>query len=550
MIKHLLIRNYAIIDQAEIDFSEHLNIITGETGSGKSILLGALGLILGQRADTKAIWNKKAKCIVEATFSGLSDEVHIVLAREEFDADSELVIRRELSASGKSRAFVNDELATLKQIREICSHLVDLHQQFENLGINSPLVQMQIIDSIAGTLPMVTKYQENHRTWSTSRQRLLVARSEKTQMIKERDYLEFQLNEMDEMVIEPDRDSHLEAKIAELSTVDDIRTLAQEAEHLLDASDNSVLAQLGRLQAKMNEHPKNSAIAGISARLDSVLIELKDIESTLQDAADTLTADPAELESMQQRLDQLNRLMHKHQAISVTALVEVQQEMQQRLSSLEARDEEILKLEQEIAECEKSMQAQATKITARRKKILPTFEKSVDKLLAELRMGDARFRVELLPSEQYTNTGRDQISFQFAANKGSDFLSLKDTASGGELSRISLVIKSLIAEKIKLPTLIFDEIDSGVSGDVAKRMGAIFSSMSKDHQIISITHSPQVAARAARHFRVSKVADKKKSTSRIEQLNEDESVHEIAIMLSSSPPSEAALASAKELVQT
>lgn len=548
MLKQLYIKNYAIIDEVQIDFTDQLNIITGETGSGKSILLGALGLILGNRADSKAIQDQKKKCIVEATFQIKHLKLGHQLAELDLDSVDELVIRREISSQGKSRIFVNDSLATLKQVRGICSHLVDLHQQFENLGINSQSVQIEILDAMAGTKPQLTKYHEVYLEYQKVSTQLEEARNEQQRLVRERDYLQFQVAEFAAVEINEEEDSSLEDRVTQSEQGKDLRLALDEVTYTLSEEDDSITQRLKHLRSRLAEFRAFPQIIALAERLESVLIELADIESEVGEQVDATTIDSAELDAMQQRLDALNRLQHKHGVVSISDLVKVAETMQEKLSGLDALDHDIESYENRMKELKADLSKHADALTSKRSKAVAPFEKKVDQLLSELRMANSRFKVTL-GQKDFGPSGRDDIQFLFAANKGSELLALRDTASGGELSRISLVIKSLIAEKIDLPTLLFDEIDSGVSGDVAKRMGEIFTSMAKRHQIISITHSPQVAARAKAHFKVAKISGNDSARSHIKHLSPLESIEEIAIMLSSSPPSKAALASARELVE-
>ncbi|MBX2814582.1 MAG: DNA repair protein RecN [Saprospiraceae bacterium] len=549
MIKNLHIKNYGLIEEISIDFSPKLNIITGETGSGKSMLLGAIGLILGNRADAKMVRDPAKKCIIEGTFS-LDQEIPSPLGEDlDLQGADELVIRRELSATGKSRIFANDALATLKQIQTLCQSLVDLHQQFENLGINNNLVQMQILDAVAGSEKANAQYRTIYREWTEMKVALEQARQEQSALLRERDYLQFQVAEFEEVAIDPASDKLLEDSVRQAEQSDDMSSALREVGFAFDGDESSLIPRLKTLISRLRAFNSFSNIQKLEERLEAVLIEITDLQAEVENVSEHIVVDPEQLQQWQSRLDLLNRLMHKHGAKEIDDLADIAEQMQDRLAGMDAIDADIAKYEKEVERLEKELERAAKTLRAKRQKAMPGFEKNVNALLADLRMEGARFHV-LLEPQIYRSNGADAIEFQFSGNAGSALAPLKQTASGGELSRIALVIKSLIAEKIALPTLIFDEIDSGVSGDVAKRMGSIFKQMAQRHQIISITHSPQVAARADAHFRVFKESKASSASSHIALLDSDQSIEEIATMLSSSPPSAKAMASARELIQS
>lgn len=549
MIVRLDIKNYAIIESLSITYSPGLNIITGETGSGKSILLGALGLILGKRADTKTLLDGSKKCVVESEFDIGGYDLATFFEREDLDYDQQVIIRREILPSGKSRAFINDTPASLKQLQSLASHLVDLHQQFDNLGINDPNHQLQMIDALAENGKFIQEYQAQfkaYRKLKTERESLVTQLQES---LKQRDYLEFQLNEFSEIDIQIDEDQKLEQELSFLEHSEEIVTTLSEVSSAIESNDQSVesiLQSLCQHLAPLVDY--HEGVKAIYERLESSIVELEDIAREASSMAEDTEYDPGRVAVMKTRMDKINQLLYKHQVDDIAALVALQEEMSKQVQDYDHLEEAIAATEKEIKNTSETLKQLAENLSKRRKKALPAFEKDVNSLLKKLKMEHATFKISFNKAETLLANGIDQIEFLFAPNKGSTFSSIKSVASGGEISRLSLITKSLVAKTMHMPTLIFDEIDSGVSGDVALQMGNMLGKLAGEHQIISITHSPQVAAKAESHFTVYKTIDGDSTKAKVKKLEEEDRMVEIATMLSSSPPSEAAITSAKELM--
>lgn len=549
MILRLDIKNYAIIESLEIEPSTNLNIITGETGSGKSILLGALSLILGKRADSKALLQKDRKCIVEGVFNIENYSLKSFFTEHDLDYAKHVLIRREINSEGKSRAFINDTPVNLKTLQKLSSQLVDLHEQFENLGINDKKHQIKLLDAYAMVQEISQQYQHRFATYKDLKKQLYDQEQKQIEALKHRDYLQFQLDELQTLRLNPDKDTLLESKLEEIENAEEIGTILGSFAFQLMDSETSLIEQLKQLRQGTSPMAKyNSKIEALVERLSQTIIELEDIVLEAKDIGENIDLDPTAAEEVKERMDLLNTLMHKHHCTDVMQLFETQQKIEKELNLYLSLDADIDKLRQQIARVTKELEQYASKLTKKRKSAAPSFEKQVNKLLKSLKMEHASFAVQIEPVDELTYHGKDDIEFLFAPNKGSEYGQIGKIASGGEMSRLSLVTKSLVAGSLQMPTLVFDEIDSGVSGDVAMKMGALLKELSETHQVISITHSPQVAAKATMHYTVYKDSGKDSTATRVKLLTPDERIVEIATMLSSSPPSDAAIASAKELI--
>jgi DNA repair protein RecN (Recombination protein N) len=549
MLKRLHIRNYALIDRAELDFSERLTIITGETGAGKSILLGALGLVMGERADTKIFYNDTEKCVVEAWFDVARYDLKDFFEENELDYDDEVVIRRELSPTGKSRAFVNDTPANNAVLRRLTEVLVDLHQQFDVLDIHEVNFQLRMLDALADNGAALAEYQQGYRQYQADRRLLaeLVERSQRS--AQEMDFLQFQWEELQQAHLQEGEQEMLEAELSRLTNAEDIKRLYGAAGHYLSEAENSIIGQLQAIARSLNPMRRvSSALDGLSERLENTLTELQEIARDCLRIGEETEYDLARMSEVQERLNVIYRLQKKHGLPDVGALLRLQEDLQRRLGEFTDLGGKISELEQRIAAQEQYLRQLAAQLSERRQSVAAPFEEKVHTLLAQLAMPHARLKVDIQPAEALTPTGTDRVQFLFASNVGSRFLPIKDVASGGELSRLTLCAKSLVADAIPLPTLIFDEIDSGVSGEVSRRMGAILRELSDRHQVISITHTPQIAACADRHYFVYKEVDNGRTVTRLRALAPAERVRAIGVMLSGDPPSEAALATAQELI--
>ena len=552
MIQRLHIRNYAIIEELQLDFADGLSIITGETGAGKSIVLGALNLILGGRSDSKTLFDADRKCIIEGRFNIAAYDLADFFAEQDLDHDDELIIRREITPSGKSRAFVNDTPTNLKVLQRLGGTLIDLHQQFDTLYINNAEFQLELLDALAGQRDTVAAYRRDYAELQANRRRLNQLNEEAARARREQEFLEFQVTEFDEIALVAGEQESLEGERHRLSNADEIKQLTSGVFHYLTEDDTAVSNQLMAIGQKLTPlaagDPKLKEIAD---RFEGIRLELDEVASDLEAFGEDTEVNPERLEEVEERLNTIYRLQTKHAVTTVDELLAIHEELAGRLGHFADLGGSIAKLE-----------AAQEKITARllkagkalrkgRARVAPGFSKSVQQQLADLSMENARLVVDFRELTEPGPHGLDEAQFLFSANKGGRLQTIKDAASGGEMSRLALVTKSLVASAMELPTLIFDEIDSGVSGDVAQKMGRILTDLSRHHQVVVITHSPQVASRADRHYFVYKQdrADAARTVTRVRELNRDERIRSIAVMLSQNPPSEAALVNARELVE-
>jgi DNA repair protein RecN (Recombination protein N) len=549
MLKRLHIRNYALIDELQIDFSDRLTIITGETGAGKSIVLGALGLVMGERADTKVFYNDTEKCVVEAWFDVAKYDLREFFEENELDYDAEVIIRRELAPAGKSRAFVNDTPVNNQVLQRLTEALVDIHQQFDVLDIHNVNFQLRMMDALADNTLILKDYQRGYRQYTADRKRLAELVNLSENGAKEMEFLRFQLDELRQAELSGGEQETLEAELARLSNAEDIKRSYGAAYNYLAEAEQNIVGQLQEMARSMSGTRKLSGqLSSLSERLDALIVDLQDLAKDCERIAEGTEHDPVRIAEVQERLNVLYKLQKKHGVTTIAELLDIQGTLEQQTSGFTDLGGEIARLEQSIAEQERQLRAIAATLSERRRAIPATFEGQVHTMLAQLSMPHARLRVEIRDTPALTPTGADDVQFLFASNVGSRYLPIKDVASGGELSRLTLCTKSLVADAIPLPTLIFDEIDSGISGDVSLKMGLILKELSDRHQVVSITHTAQIAARADTHYFVYKNVADNRTVTRIRLLNADERVRSIAVMLSGNPPSEAAVATARELV--
>ncbi|MDX1911052.1 MAG: DNA repair protein RecN [Saprospiraceae bacterium] len=549
MLKSLHIRNYALIDKLEINFSERLTIITGETGAGKSILLGALGLIMGERADTKVFYNDTEKCVVEAHFDVAEYDLRAFFEENELDYDPEVVIRRELSPTGKSRAFVNDTPANNSVLQRLTENLVDLHQQFDTLDIHNVNFQLRMIDALADNNVLLKTYQQGYRQFTADKKQLAALIERSRSGAREMEFLRFQLDELQAAELSNGEQETLEAELSQLSSAEDIQRSYGAAYNHLAESEMNLVGQLQEIARSIAPTRKLSpALSALSERLESLVVDLQDIAKDCERIAEGTEYDPQRIAEIQERLNVIYKLQKKHNVADVAELLQIQADLEAQTGGYFNLDAEIAALEQRIAAQEKSLRATAATLGERRRAVPPAFETRVHAMLTQLSMPHARLTVQIADLDQLGPTGLDDVQFLFATNVGSKPLPIKDVASGGELSRLTLCAKSLVADAIPLPTLIFDEIDTGISGDVSLKMGLILKELSARHQVVSITHTPQIAARGDAHYFVYKKVEAQRSITNVRLLASDERERSIAIMLSGNPPSDAALATARELL--
>lgn len=549
MIKSLQIRNYAIIESLEINFSKGLTIITGETGAGKSILLGALGLIMGNRADTKSLYDESEKCVIEGAFEVKPYGLRAFFEANDLDYDDEVVIRREISPSGKSRAFINDTPVNLSVLNELSAVLIDLHQQFDSLDIHNVSFQLRMLDALADNKSLLESYQEIYRHYQSEKRQLsdLLQRNERS--ARELDFLNFQMEEFNQAELVDGEQESLEAELSRLTHAEDIKRTLSAAFLQLSENEQSVVGQLEEIGYAVATIAKIDAATGkLHERYIGLVAELQDISDEFNRIAEATEYNPERIQEVQERLDLIYRLQKKHGLASVAELLALQSDIEKQLSAFSDLGETIHKLEESIRSRETELQGLAEQLRERRKAQAPAFEEKVQHMLAQLGMQNAQLSVSFKALENLNATGLDEVNFFFAANKGSRLQTIKDVASGGELSRLTLVTKSLVASAIPLPTLIFDEIDTGISGDVALRMGNILRQLSNHHQVVSITHSPQVASKADAHYFVYKKENEDRTVTHVRSLTPDERVRAIATMLSQNPPSASAIENARELL--
>jgi DNA repair protein RecN (Recombination protein N) len=550
VIQKLFIQNYAIIDELEIDFSNKLNIITGETGAGKSIIVGALGLILGERADSAALVNKDKKCFVEGVFDVRSkQEVKNFLEENDFDDGDQLIIRREISTNGKSRAFVNDTPVTLLQLSGLSSLLVDLHRQFDTLQLKQGDFQREVLDAIASQSELVNTYQQVFKKWQTSKKELETLSREKKQFEKEFDYNQFQYNELDEADLKENELEVLDKELKLLSNSEGIKTALSKAQSDLTESETPLVSQLkvliNQLQAYSSYHPD---LPSLLQRLQSLQIELQDISDELDHMNDRINYDPSKIEEIDSRLSAGYKLLKKHGVKTTNELLEIKQQLESKLDAVLNVGEQIDFKERETVRLFAEAEQTAAKISEGRKKQIKQLEEKVNDLLAQVGMPGAKLKVEIGHSEELNFYGSDKIEFLFDANKSGQFQPIRKVASGGELNRLMLCIKSLVAQSVDLPTMMFDEIDTGISGEAARQVGIIMKGLASKRQIICITHQPQIAGKADVHFFVYKEVVGALIKTNIRQLTKEERITAIAKMLSGERPTIAAMENAREMV--
>ena len=551
MLKHLSVQNYALIDQLEVDLSEGLTIITGETGAGKSILLGALGLIAGSRADTQSLQDKTKKCIIEAAFSIKEYALKPFFESHELDYEAVTTIRREINPEGKSRAFINDTPVTLNQLKELGERLIDIHSQHQTLSLNGSDFQLSVTDAFAKHEQLLHDYQSDHTTYRSLEKQLAALIEREAQAKKDLDYFQFQFNELEDAGLKAGEQTGMEQELETLNNAEEIKSTLSKAAFSLSGGEQNLLSSLGEIRTMLNGMAKfKPEIAELSARINSSYIELKDISNELESIEQEVVYDPKQIELLNDRLDAVYRLQQKHQVKSVEELIAIKEEISNKLLDFSSLENEIEKVKAALDKIKKSLSAKAKTLSDNRKKVIPKIEKEIASLLAALSMPNAQLKIDQQTGETFMFSGTDRISFLFSANKGSDFKELNKVASGGELSRLMLSIKSLIAQLTALPTIIFDEIDTGVSGDVADKVGSIMNAMAAKMQVITITHLPQIASKGSSHLFVYKEDKNNKTYSNIKKLSDAERVQEIAKMLSTGNPTEAAISNAKELLKS
>jgi DNA repair protein RecN (Recombination protein N) len=549
MLKNLSIQNYALIDQLEVDLSDGLTIITGETGAGKSILLGALGLIAGDRADTQALQDKSKKCIVEATFNIKGYSLKEFFKSNELDYEAETTIRREINPEGKSRAFINDTPVTLALLKELGEQLIDIHSQHQTLTLNGSEFQLSVIDAYAKHTDKVEEYRAGYKNYKQLEKQLAELIEKEAQARKDLDYFQFQFNELEDAGLKAIEQSGMEQELEALNNAEEIKQNLTKAATNLNSGELNLLSSLSEIRTLLASMAKfKPEINELSDRLNSSFIELKDIANELEILESDIVYDPKQIELLNAKLDAVYRLQQKHSVKTVEELIAIKDELSNKLLDFSSLESDIEKVKASLNKLASELMTQAKALSEGRKKAIPKIEKEIASLLSSLSMPNASLKVEQSSVNGITVNGIDDVRFLFSANKGSDLKELNKVASGGELSRLMLSIKSVVSKLTALPTIIFDEIDTGVSGDVADKVGSIMNTMAADMQVITITHLPQIASKGSSHLFVYKEEKNNKTFSNIKKLNEKERVEEIAKMLSTGNPSNTALANARELL--
>ena len=549
MLKHLSIKNYALIDVLEIDFVKGFNIITGETGAGKSILLGGLSLVLGKRADLGQIKDRSKKCVVEAIIK--TDDYQLVSLFDAYDLDydEQVILRRELLASGKSRAFVNDTPVTLEVLNAVSSKLIDIHSQNQTAQLTDTNFLFAVLDGIGNNVLNLKDYTEHWKQYQDNSKEIDSLKLKLSESNRIKDYNNYLLEELNVIKISADQFVELEEQQRQLEHSELIQQRLQFGMNVLTSDQFGVLERLKELKRHLDD------ISGLSAtflqiheRVISSILELEDLASELQIQENRVASNPQQLDELNTTMETVNQLLLKHHVHTFEDLMKIKENLQQEYESTINLEDRISASEKENRRLEAYLVKLSRKISESRLQAIPNISSALEGMLRTLGMPNAKFNIQVLPDSQLFPNGSDRLEFKFTANKGSDFREMKVAASGGELSRIMLSIKAILAEHIKLPTLVFDEIDTGVSGDVADKMGEIMMKMSQHFQLLSITHLPQVAAKGDAHFKVFKTDDDIQTITQVKHLNQEERVDEIALMLGGEKLSESAIAHAKQLL--
>lgn len=550
MLQTLQIKNFALIEQLNIGFSEGFSIITGETGAGKSILLGALGLVLGNRADLTSLKNKEKKCVIEAYFKIKNYSLSDFFTQNDLDYDDVTIIRREILPSGKSRAFVNDSPVNLQKLQQLGNYLIDIHSQHQTRELSDESYQKQLLDAIADNAAVLKFYKSQLKEYKGLEAKLAKAQEDKSNLIKEQDYNTFLLEELETAQLKAGEQEELEAELEKLSNVEFIKesvakVLAIASEEQIGVAQNlkevkNALQKISNLSEEYNQ---------LHERVSSILIEFDDIVDELSQSSDSLIDDPEELDKVNQKLQLIYTLQKKHQVATVDELITIQGELKEKVSYSEDLDSLIEELTEKIEAVRKQLDEIAATISEKRREAVPVLADKITALLALQGMPNARLKFEVTLSDNYYADGKDNVALLFSANKGTDFGTFKKVASGGEMSRVMLSVKAVLAEYSNLPTIIFDEIDTGVSGEISNKMGDIMKTMSKNIQVFAITHLPQIAGKGDTHYKVFKRTEGDNTVSELKLLSQNERVNEIAEMLSGKDISETALTHARELLK-
>lgn len=550
MLKSLYIKNYALIDSLEIDFESGFSVITGETGAGKSIILGALSLILGQRADVKSVKQGESKCIIEGSFDISAYDLKSFCEDRgiEYDTDS-CILRREVLSSGKSRAFINDSPVGVNDLKELGSQLIDVHSQHQNLLLNDARFQMQIVDALAGNKELLSKYKKAYSEYKDAEFRLEELKEQIAKSKEEEDYLRFQFEALQEASLREGEQEELEEELDLLNNSEEIKSNLYKIYNFLSEDDRGIVSalkeSLNNANSLIRVFPKSEEMV---SRLESAYLDMKDLSAEVERYANDVEFNPERLSEIEGRLDQLYTLQKKHRVSSIAELLEVFEELSEKIGKIDSSDQQLEELEKEVEERYKLARGLADQLTKNRKKIIPYLEKELIAKVAYLGMPNVRFECKITTSNELGVYGKDELLFLFSANKNVPLQPVASIASGGEISRLMLCIKSMIAGATALPTIIFDEIDTGVSGEIADKMGEVMVDFGQKMQVIAITHLPQIASKGKEHYKVYKVDEEDATKTNLIQLTMEQRLDEIARMLSGSTVTEAAIQNAKELL--
>jgi DNA repair protein RecN (Recombination protein N) len=550
MLTRLTIYNYALIDELTVDFHPGLNMITGETGTGKSIILGAFSLILGARAELNGIRSRENKCVVEGSFQVGGYGLESFFEQNDLDYDNQVILRREMTPSGKSRAFINDTPVTLPLLRELTLRLVDIHSQYQNLELGSSRFQMQVVDAASGNQVMLKKFTHLYEEYRADEAKLRLLRETAAQAGTDLDYFDFQYRQLEDARLQPGEQPELEQERDILAHAGEIKNSLLAVTEILSGEHFPVIRQLrdiaGRFE-KMKPYLKEAA--AYSERINSVLIDIQDIAREAGQLAGKTDFDPQQTDRINERLDLIYSLEQKHHVSTVEELIALKEDFGQKISIVTGYEEEIIQLEKKLAEDEQKLINGASELSRSRTEAFPMIERKVTEVLRQLGMPNALFSILHIPAEGYTPTGTDQIRFLFSSNKNVEPEDISRIASGGEISRFMLAVKTLLADTLMLPTIVFDEIDSGISGETALKMGSILKKMAGGMQVINITHLPQIAGMGDHHYLVGKTETSTGTYTTIRELSDQERMEELARMVGGIHPSEAALKTAGEMMR-
>ena len=552
MLQKLYIQNYVLIDSLELELDKGLNIITGETGAGKSILLGALSLILGERADKNVLLDKGKKCIVEGVFSTKNKEVKEFFRNEGLDYESQLILRREVNAEGKSRSFINDTPVTLSQLSELSQLIVDIHSQHETLFLRRQKFQLSVVNAFAAHEDELGKYAEDFAEYKSLHSKLSQLEESEKKSKADQDYFQFLFNELSEASLKIDEQELLEAEFNTGTHSEEIKTSLEEAYSGLSGSEDNLLNRISKIQLLIHSSSRHMpALNELNERLKSVSIELKDIANEADRFSAEVVFDPGRMQEIQLRLNEIYRLQQKHRMTTNKELLALKDDLEKKLEGISSIEAEIETCRKSLLEKKNILVAAAKKISDQRKNAIPKIEKEISRLLASVNLPHAVLRVEqtIRPEEEFNADGIDVIQFLFSANKGVALRNIEKAASGGELSRLMLCIKAAVAKLVSLPVMIFDEIDTGISGETALNVATVLKQLSRNHQLIAITHLPQIAGRGDQHYYVYKQVSGLKTSAHVKLLTKDERIVEIAKMLSGDKPTAGAVENAKELLR-